>query len=80
MVCRKYATRYIDLHGSIDDNAFWPGHLLDKIVLCMPEPPQQGSSIFHSTKQKKRTNIGYNNDLRTFPINRGYVQYATIDK
>lgn len=49
------AIRYQQIHGNTDDNAFWPGHLLDKIRICMPPTAKPssagdaGNSIFSKT-------------------------------
>ena len=76
---RHLATRYVNIHGHTDDNAFWPGHLLDKLELCMPDRVPLQSSILHCTRQQKRVNMGMNNDLRIWPVHElGYVQYGSI--
>ncbi|XP_041347497.1 EF-hand calcium-binding domain-containing protein 12-like [Gigantopelta aegis] len=70
----------------IDSNAFWPGHLLDKLRLCMP--PYDGAApstdnrhaIFHEVKKTKRCNHGYDNNMKWWPPGRnGYVQYADCE-
>ncbi|XP_019634126.1 PREDICTED: EF-hand calcium-binding domain-containing protein 12-like [Branchiostoma belcheri] len=68
--------------SSVDDNAFWPGHLLDKLRLCMcPEdkPPAEPHTLFHNTQNKPPTNWGYENK-ETWPVSdRGYIQYGHIE-
>lgn len=79
LLFRHLATRYVNVHGKSDRNVFWPGHVLDRLRLFMGPDGRPESPIFHSTRQEKRANHGYNNDLRCWPMNaRGYVQYASI--
>lgn len=61
---RHLAIRYQHLHGSSNENAFWPGHLLDKVRLCMP-PYNQPST------RDKETAI-YRRVHRTPAVNYGY--------
>ncbi|XP_070192604.1 EF-hand calcium-binding domain-containing protein 12-like isoform X2 [Littorina saxatilis] len=49
----------------LDEDKFWPGYMLDKLVLYEPSPDGSPggwgggqSAIFHHTGQKKRGNIG----------------------
>ncbi|XP_013411229.1 uncharacterized protein LOC106174281 [Lingula anatina] len=82
----KFAVRYKQLHGNIDDNAFWPGHLLDKIRLCMPpydnpqHEPGARSMFRNTTTGELRTNHGYDNDLNLWPVNdSGCIQMGMYD-
>ena len=62
-------------------NAFWPGQLLDKLRLHMPNPEPKAGAVFNTVQRpsEKRIYPGYNNDLKTWPINNsGYVQYGSI--
>ena len=62
-----------------DDNAFWPGQLLDKLRLCMPQNEPRASAVFTNVRQERKVYPGYNNDLNTWAVNdSGYVQYGTI--
>lgn len=78
--CRNLARRYDQIHGPSDDNAFWPGHLLTKLRLCMPNANDGKSSIFNPVLPVKRTNVGYHNDLNTWPSDLRCVKYGSIDK
>ncbi|CAH1265016.1 EFCAB12 [Branchiostoma lanceolatum] len=88
---RTHKVRFKKLAGSdtpntssVDDNAFWPGQLLDKMRLCMcPEdkPPAESHTLFHNTRHKPPSNWGYDNNDRTWPISdSGYVQYGHIER
>ncbi|XP_046561164.1 EF-hand calcium-binding domain-containing protein 12-like [Haliotis rubra] len=75
------AVRYKQLHGNVDNNAFWPGHLLNKLRLCMPTPNDGSQAVFYNTKQQKRSNPGYHNDLQTWPVGpEGHVMYAPYER
>ncbi|KAL5015165.1 hypothetical protein ScPMuIL_009435 [Solemya velum] len=79
------AVRYQQLHGSVDDNAFWPGHLLDKLRLCMPPYDKhvkwnKSDILFSRMKTQRPTNIGYNSGNSAWPINQyGCVQVGIHD-
>ena len=78
--CRHLGSKYTELYGKSNENAFWPGHLLDKIRLCMPNSEPKYSSVFRTVKAEKKTNLGYNNDLRTWPVSdEGYIQSGFVD-
>lgn len=82
--CSKFAVRYKQLHGGVDDNAFWPGHLLDKLRLCMPpydKPTLEPGSraLFQQTRGEIPVNQGYAS-LDTWQANDGgYIQQGTYD-
>ena len=80
-ISRQLARRYTELHGSTSDNAFWPGHLLDRMKLCMPNAEPKSSSVFGTVnKSQQRSYPGYNNDLNTWPMHpKGFIQYGLID-
>lgn len=61
---KHLAIRYQHLHGSTKANAFWPGHLLDKLRLCMPpynKPAvkDKEAAIFRHIERKPAVNYGY---------------------
>ena len=76
------AQKYTALYGPSDDNAFWPGHLLDKLRLCMPgETPAtvRPAAAFTSVKKEKKIYPGYDNNLKSWPLSAGgYLQMAPI--
>ncbi|XP_076804796.1 uncharacterized protein LOC143448801 isoform X2 [Clavelina lepadiformis] len=74
-------------------NAFWPGHLLDKLRLYMSpcnthkaphcNAAHSKQSIFHQVKTMphngKRSNHGYNNNEITWPSDGSFVKYGNYD-
>ncbi|XP_071960308.1 EF-hand calcium-binding domain-containing protein 12-like isoform X2 [Antedon mediterranea] len=77
---RHLSKRYISMTQSDDPSVFWPGHMLDKLQLYLPRH-KDTQSIFSSTHQSKRSNLGYNNDLNSWPIDsNGYVKMGAIDQ
>ena len=79
-ITRHMDTRYTQLNNKVDDNAFWPGQLLNKMRLCMPDTDANSGSVFHSVKSEKKVYPGYNNDLLNWPTNdSGYLQDGTMD-
>ncbi|XP_071082291.1 EF-hand calcium-binding domain-containing protein 12-like [Haliotis cracherodii] len=75
------AVQYKQLHGNVDHNAFWPGHLLNKLRLCMPTANDGSQAVFYNTKQAKRSNPGYHNDLQSWPVGQeGHVMYAPCER
>ncbi|XP_078487461.1 uncharacterized protein LOC100179680 [Ciona intestinalis] len=74
-------------------NAFWPGHLLDKLRLCLspctshPLPAcdaaRSKNTSFYQVKRKPhnghRANYGYDNNERTWPTDGKYVKYGNVD-
>ncbi len=81
---RHLAKRYVTLDGAgVDPNAFWPGHLLDKIRLCVTdEDKPQTDSIFTSTRTtRRRAYPEYNNHLKWWPISdQGYMMPADYEQ
>ncbi|XP_069499555.1 EF-hand calcium-binding domain-containing protein 12 isoform X3 [Ambystoma mexicanum] len=60
-----------------ENNAFWPGHLLDKLRIYLPNmTPTPGNALFYYAKPKKAIYPAkYNND-RSWPMSdQGYVIY-----
>ncbi|XP_064633040.1 EF-hand calcium-binding domain-containing protein 12-like [Lineus longissimus] len=79
----KFAARYKDLHGC-DMNAFWPGHLLDKLRLCMPpydsHKPAGVTAMFQPIMREKKIYHGYDNDINTLPVgDNGHSQFTCVD-
>ncbi|KAK3102250.1 hypothetical protein FSP39_009912 [Pinctada imbricata] len=83
------AIRYQQLHGSSDNNAFWPGHLLDKIKLCMPpydkpldvDKMDMSGVVFHNTRDRIPSNLGKTRENSAWPINEsGYIQSGMYDR
>lgn len=81
---RHLAVRYQHLHGDRGTNAFWPGHLLDKLRLCMPpyDCPQgrdKESAIFTRARQTPAVNYGYE-PVDVWPTNSdNYTQIGIHD-
>ncbi|XP_074644628.1 EF-hand calcium-binding domain-containing protein 12-like [Tubulanus polymorphus] len=76
-------THYKDKYGSQNENAFWPGHLENKIKLVIDGPVDSASRVaaaFQPITSGVRSNYGYDNDLNTWPVGaNGYVQYGTLE-
>uniref|UniRef100_H2YBS4 Uncharacterized protein n=1 Tax=Ciona savignyi TaxID=51511 RepID=H2YBS4_CIOSA len=72
-------------------NSFWPGHLLDKLRLCLtpsdnPTLPKCGAvrsrtTVFQPIQPHNvhRSNYGYNNNEITWPTSGNYVKYGNVD-
>ncbi|XP_050412422.1 uncharacterized protein LOC126827227 [Patella vulgata] len=81
-----YASKFNRLNTKSDENAFWPGQVLQKLRLCMPPYNQahqtdSSHSIFTSVKDTKKSNPGYNNDISWWPLSdQGYIQNGNIDR
>ncbi|KAK6176363.1 hypothetical protein SNE40_014663 [Patella caerulea] len=81
-----YASKFNRLNTKSDENAFWPGQVLQKLRLCMPPYDQahrtdSSHSIFTSVKDEKKSNPGYNNDISWWPLSdQGYIQNGNIDR
>nr|XP_009862249.2 EF-hand calcium-binding domain-containing protein 12-like isoform X2 [Ciona intestinalis] len=74
-------------------NAFWPGHLMDKLRLCLspctshPLPAcdaaRSKNTSFYQVKKKPhnghRANYGYDNNEKTWPTDGKYVKYGNVD-
>ncbi|XP_060081393.1 EF-hand calcium-binding domain-containing protein 12-like [Ylistrum balloti] len=79
------AIRYQQLHGTTNQNAFWPGHLLDKVRLCMPpySEPQIADgahSLFTHVKGEQSVYPGLQRENSAWPVNdNGYVQSGIHD-
>lgn len=61
---KHLAVCYRNIHGSTNENAFWPGHLLQKLRLCMPPydknvAQDQESAIFRRVHRTPAVNYGY---------------------
>lgn len=61
---KALAIRYQHLHGNSSENAFWPGHLLDKLRLCMPpydKPAQRDkeAALYRRVHRTPAVNYGY---------------------
>lgn len=77
---KNLAQKFTDIHGTSNDNAFWPGHLLSKIRLYMPNVEPKSATMFNSVKQEKKVYPGFDNNLRGWPQNNaGYVQIGVVD-
>ena len=78
-LCRHLAVRYSKLHGTTDDNAFWPGHLLDKIQLYMPKREPFSNSVFTQVKPTKKAYPQQVNQPGGWKVSDfGYVQYGSL--
>ncbi|KAL4226312.1 EF-hand calcium binding domain 12 [Mactra antiquata] len=81
---RKYEIKYQHLHGSTNANAFWPGHLLDKVRLCMPPYNKQAvrdkeSSLYTRIHRTPAVNYGYD-PVDVWPTNSSmYTQVGIHD-
>ena len=77
---RHLAQKYTHLHGHSDDNAFWPGHLLDKLRLHMPNADPKSATVFSSVKAEKKIYPGFDNNLRSWAQNdSGFIQVGVVD-
>ncbi|VDI41856.1 Hypothetical predicted protein [Mytilus galloprovincialis] len=83
---RHLETRYQQLHGSIDTNAFWPGHLLDKVRLCMPPYDKQhpslnsSNALFRDVGINRRSHVVPIRENSAWPVNEyGFVQNGIYD-
>lgn len=73
-------TRFTQLNSKVDSNAFWPGQLLKKLRLCMPDTNPKTDSVFVSVKREKKIYPGNDNNLKNWPINdSGYIQEGIVD-
>ncbi|XP_041460330.1 LOW QUALITY PROTEIN: EF-hand calcium-binding domain-containing protein 12-like [Lytechinus variegatus] len=78
--------RYVSLENAPEHDVFWPGFLLDKIQLCMPEtrPRNERTShaLFQPTRVRtKRSNPGYNNDISYWVVSdENYLKTGGIDE
>ncbi|XP_070559008.1 EF-hand calcium-binding domain-containing protein 12-like isoform X2 [Ptychodera flava] len=77
---RHLQKRYVVLDGKADKQSVRAGHMLNKIRLCMDDMDSAVgvATVYQSTHQKKPSNLGYNNNLRTWPTDSGYIQFADI--
>ena len=75
---RHMATRYTQIHGRVDQNAFWPGHLLHKVRLCMPHTETKSGSFFTAVKKENKIYPGYNDLLNWTANDSGYIQEGTL--
>ncbi|XP_078518518.1 EF-hand calcium-binding domain-containing protein 12 [Lissotriton helveticus] len=62
-------------------NAFWPGHLLDKLRIYIPHlTPTPGDALFSHIKPKRESYPGIYNNTHTWPVSdQGYVIYGDTD-
>eukprot|EP00057_Strongylocentrotus_purpuratus_P006457 XP_011660931.1 PREDICTED: EF-hand calcium-binding domain-containing protein 12 isoform X2 [Strongylocentrotus purpuratus] len=78
--------RYISLEKAPEHDVFWPGFLLDKVQLCMPETRSRSErsshAVFQPTAQRtKRSNPGYNNDISYWLVSdQNYLKSGGIDE
>lgn len=80
VLTRNLAQKFSHIHGKSDNNAFWPGHLLNKLRLYMPNSKPKSQTVFNSIKKEKKVYHGYDNNLRGWAQNdSGYVQMGIID-
>lgn len=79
------AIRYQQLHGTTNQNAFWPGHLLDKVRLCMPpynepEIADGAHSLFTHVKGEQSIYPGLQRENSAWPVNEdGFIQSGIHD-
>ncbi|XP_071491417.1 EF-hand calcium-binding domain-containing protein 12-like [Diadema antillarum] len=78
--------RYISLENVPEHDVFWPGFLLDKIQLYMPETRStegiQSHALFQPTAVRaKRSNPGYNNDISYWLVSdNNYLKSGGIEE
>ena len=65
--------------GVSDDNAFWPGHLLDKIRMHMPDSYPKVSNFFNTVILEKKIYPGYENKINWAQNGAGYIQMGVVD-
>lgn len=79
------AIRYQQLHGTTNENAFWPGHLLDKVRLCMPpynepELANKAESLFSHVRVERSVYPGLQRQNSAWPVNEdGNIQSGIYD-
>lgn len=83
---RHLETRYQQLHGNSENNAFWPGHLLDKIRLCMPpyDKPHpsfnSSNALFKNVNNNRRAHVVPIKENSAWPINEyGFIVNGMYD-
>ncbi|XP_053155490.1 EF-hand calcium-binding domain-containing protein 12 isoform X2 [Hemicordylus capensis] len=69
------------LNPMTDSNSFWPGHLLEKLRLYLPQMERDGGhAIFHRVSHTRPVYPGTYNPYRNWPVNeQGYVTYGESD-
>ncbi len=71
----------MQLHGHTDDNAFWPGHLLNKIALHMPQSDPPSGAVFSRASRGKQIYPSNNTDLRAWDVSdQGYIKYGSLEQ
>ncbi|XP_039224392.1 EF-hand calcium-binding domain-containing protein 12 [Crotalus tigris] len=80
VLAKKYMERelrrmYNYLNPLTNPNNFWPGHLLDKLCLCLPESRQDRSEVlFSHVSHTHPVNPGIHVPHRNWPVsNKGYT-------
>jgi len=73
------AQKFPRIHGLSDDNAFWPGHLLDKIRMHMPDSYPKVSNFFNTVILEKKIYPGYENKINWAQNGAGYIQMGVVD-
>ena len=96
--CNRNKTRFFLFFSSLEpvirrqrsfSNAFWPGHLLNKLRLCFASyetlydkrRATSKNALFQVLSHtSQRSNHGYDNNERTWPSDGKYVKYGNIDQ
>ncbi|XP_063148910.1 EF-hand calcium-binding domain-containing protein 12 [Candoia aspera] len=75
---RELRRMFCLLNPLTNPNNFWPGHLLDKLCLCLPESRQDGSEVLFSRVSHTRPACpGIYYPHRNWPVsNRGYMTFG----
>ncbi|ETE71341.1 EF-hand domain-containing protein C3orf25, partial [Ophiophagus hannah] len=78
---RELRRMYHYLNPLTNPSNFWPGHLLDKLHLYLPEPRQDRSEVLFSRVSHTRpVNPGINVPRRNWPVNnKGYMTLGDPD-
>uniref|UniRef100_A0A452ICU5 Uncharacterized protein n=1 Tax=Gopherus agassizii TaxID=38772 RepID=A0A452ICU5_9SAUR len=78
---RRLHTKWSNLNYKSHDNNFWPGHLLDKLRIYLPQiAPNQEHALFSYVHPTPPVYSGVYNPHRSWPISdQGYVTYGNTE-
>uniref|UniRef100_A0A8C0G2L5 EF-hand calcium binding domain 12 n=1 Tax=Chelonoidis abingdonii TaxID=106734 RepID=A0A8C0G2L5_CHEAB len=78
---RRLHTKWSNLNYKSHDNNFWPGHLLDKLRIYLPQiAPNQEHALFSYVRPTPPVYPGVYNPHRSWPISdQGYVTYGNTE-
>ncbi|XP_038264391.1 EF-hand calcium-binding domain-containing protein 12 isoform X1 [Dermochelys coriacea] len=78
---RRLHVKWSNLSYKSHDNNFWPGHLLDKLRIYLPQiEPNQEHALFSYVRPTPPVYPGIYNPHRSWPISdQGYVTYGNTE-